>query len=309
MNYYEILNIDANSSTRQIKKHYYNLAKKYHPDKNLNKKENTEKFKLLSEAYSTLSNPRKRYLYDLKLKFNIKEDTSNLNFTDEDYKLLHEYYNKIMNFTEIKFLKLLFNSLPDMIKIKLKTKLNNLFQRYSSETITTTTLIHITNIRYIHITDLKGIYTVNLFRKFKDIYNNIPKQLIVLNNNRSFHFLVTSYNYSLIINEKEKKLILNIIGKTNNFRIQNYDLIFTKNINLYQYFYGDNYSILLDSARINFTNKYNYSQKISNRGLLNYKNGKRGNLCINYTVDLNKHNLYNNYEENKKIISNLFNIA
>ena len=114
MNYYEILNIDKKSSTQQIKKHYYNLAKKYHPDKNLNKKENTEKFKLLSEAYSILSNPRKRYLYDLKLEYNIKDDTLDLNFTDEDYKSLHEYYNKLMNYTEIKFLKFVLNFFIDI---------------------------------------------------------------------------------------------------------------------------------------------------------------------------------------------------
>ena len=65
MNYYEILEISSNSDTRSIKKHYYQLSKKYHPDKNNGKSD--EKFKLLSEAYSTLSNPKKRYLYDIKL--------------------------------------------------------------------------------------------------------------------------------------------------------------------------------------------------------------------------------------------------
>ena len=64
MNYYEILEISKNSNTKNIKKHYYELSKKYHPDKNNGKSD--EKFKLLSEAYSTLSNPKKRYLYDMK---------------------------------------------------------------------------------------------------------------------------------------------------------------------------------------------------------------------------------------------------
>ena len=34
MGYYKILQIDKNSTTQEIKKHYYKLAKKYHPDKN-----------------------------------------------------------------------------------------------------------------------------------------------------------------------------------------------------------------------------------------------------------------------------------
>ena len=33
MNYYEILEI-SKEDTRSIKKHYYNLSKKYRPDKN-----------------------------------------------------------------------------------------------------------------------------------------------------------------------------------------------------------------------------------------------------------------------------------
>ena len=284
MNYYEILNIDKKSSTQQIKKHYYNLAKKYHPDKNLNKKENTEKFKLLSEAYSILSNPRKRYLYDLKLEYNIKDDTLDLNFTDEDYKSLHEYYNKLMNYTEIKFLKLLFKSLPKNIQNKIKYKIKYFFYKYSSENINTTILIHINNIRYIHITDVKGIYTVNLFRKFKDIYNNISKQLIILNKNKSFHFMITSYNYSITINEEDKRLKLNILGDLNNFTVIKSDLYFTKTINLYQYFYSDSYSLFLDSKEIIFKNKLDHSQKFKELGLINYITGKRGDLIINYKV-------------------------
>ena len=45
MNYYEILEISKSSDTKSIKKHYYSLSKKYHPDKN--KGATDEKFKLL----------------------------------------------------------------------------------------------------------------------------------------------------------------------------------------------------------------------------------------------------------------------
>ena len=74
MNYYQILNIDQCCSTKEIKKHYYRMAKQYHPDKNKNISD--ENFKYLSEAYTTLSNPKKRYIYDLKLKLkdNFGED-------------------------------------------------------------------------------------------------------------------------------------------------------------------------------------------------------------------------------------------
>ena len=115
MNYYEILEISKNSDTRSIKKHYYSLSKKYHPDKNNGISD--EKFKLLSEAYSVLSNPKKRYLYDMKLFFNEnlgKEFT--LNFSDKELELLHDYYLRLSNSCEFRLFKLLFKNLPQKLE-------------------------------------------------------------------------------------------------------------------------------------------------------------------------------------------------
>ena len=64
-NYYEILNIEKNADSEQIKKAYRKLAMKWHPDKNpYNKEEAEKKFKELSEAYQVLSNPQKKEIYD-----------------------------------------------------------------------------------------------------------------------------------------------------------------------------------------------------------------------------------------------------
>ncbi len=63
--YYEILGIDKNASQEEIKKAYRRLAKKYHPDINLDKKEAGEKFKEISEAYEILADPDKRSNYDM----------------------------------------------------------------------------------------------------------------------------------------------------------------------------------------------------------------------------------------------------
>ncbi len=62
--YYEILNIDRNSSQDEIKKAYRKLAHKYHPDKNPGKKEAEEHFKEINEAYEVLRDPEKRSVYD-----------------------------------------------------------------------------------------------------------------------------------------------------------------------------------------------------------------------------------------------------
>ena len=60
MNYYEILNVSKDASADEIKKQYKTLALKHHPDRG----GDPEMFKIISEAYQTLSDPEKKQEYD-----------------------------------------------------------------------------------------------------------------------------------------------------------------------------------------------------------------------------------------------------
>jgi molecular chaperone DnaJ len=60
-NYYEVLGIDKKASKEDIKKAFHKLAHKFHPDK---KEGDAERFKEVSEAYSVLSDEKKRAEYD-----------------------------------------------------------------------------------------------------------------------------------------------------------------------------------------------------------------------------------------------------
>eukprot|EP01129_Flabellula_baltica_P001134 TRINITY_DN11046_c0_g1_i1.p1 TRINITY_DN11046_c0_g1~~TRINITY_DN11046_c0_g1_i1.p1 ORF type:complete len:262 (-),score=58.80 TRINITY_DN11046_c0_g1_i1:157-942(-) len=62
--YYIVLEIEEDATPKEIKKAYYRLALKYHPDKNSDP-EATETFKKICEAYEVLSDPEKRERYDV----------------------------------------------------------------------------------------------------------------------------------------------------------------------------------------------------------------------------------------------------
>ena len=63
--YYSLLEINKNADKNTIKNAYKKLALKYHPDKNIeNKNEAENKFKEIAEAYEVLSDEQKKYNYD-----------------------------------------------------------------------------------------------------------------------------------------------------------------------------------------------------------------------------------------------------
>ena len=64
MSYYAILGIDPQADGTAVRTAYKRLAMAYHPDHNPGNKEAEETFKLVNEAYQTLSNSSKRAAYD-----------------------------------------------------------------------------------------------------------------------------------------------------------------------------------------------------------------------------------------------------
>lgn len=64
-NFYDVLGVQRNASDKEIKSAFRKLARKYHPDAGGDE----QKFKEISEAYETLSDPKKRKEYDQMLMF------------------------------------------------------------------------------------------------------------------------------------------------------------------------------------------------------------------------------------------------
>ncbi|KAK9156999.1 hypothetical protein Scep_003573 [Stephania cephalantha] len=62
--YYDVLGVSKNANASEIKKAYYALAKKLHPDTNKDDAEAERKFQEVQKAYEVLKDEEKRSLYD-----------------------------------------------------------------------------------------------------------------------------------------------------------------------------------------------------------------------------------------------------
>src|SRR3954469_20141820 len=62
--YYSTLGVSRGASQDDIQKAYRKLARKYHPDMNLDDKAAQKKFKEVQQAYDVLSDDKKRKMYD-----------------------------------------------------------------------------------------------------------------------------------------------------------------------------------------------------------------------------------------------------
>lgn len=91
-----------------LKKQYHKLALKYHPDKNGNTFESTEKFKQINEAY----------VY-LKKEIKLLEPDNLYNDTDDESSDQHMYYNVLQNFIksvfEKKYSEIIFSIISDIL--------------------------------------------------------------------------------------------------------------------------------------------------------------------------------------------------
>jgi len=62
--FYEVLGVSRTATDADLKKAYRQLARQHHPDANDGDPESEERFKEISLAYETLSDPQKRSVYD-----------------------------------------------------------------------------------------------------------------------------------------------------------------------------------------------------------------------------------------------------
>ena len=144
--YYKILDLNTGATDEEIKKAYKKLAVKYHPDKNIENKEEAEKkFKEIAEAYEILSNKDK---YASNNSF--RQQHFNSQFVNP-----HEIFNQI--FKDMNISNNAFNTRMH-VNINVPMQRNNIF-RSTSVTIKDGKKIETINETINGVTSKKTIIT------------------------------------------------------------------------------------------------------------------------------------------------------
>jgi DnaJ-class molecular chaperone len=93
MKLYDTLGLTKDASKNDIRKAYKSLAVKYHPDKNKDDPDASNKFKEVSSAYETLYNDTKRRIYDMT--GDITDDMNDMNNMNDAgaYDIFNSLFN------------------------------------------------------------------------------------------------------------------------------------------------------------------------------------------------------------------------
>ena len=297
INLYELLEIDSNSSDKEIKKAWKKLALKYHPDKNNNNNISNEKFIKIKYAYDILSNNDLKKQYDKQLKFRIK--SNNIIF-DLNFK------NNIINFIDL-------TETEKIIKLMLKKKeiMNELFDLSIEYNNFNDFIKKITDITITIDYDLRDVWLCNP-KIIK--YQRCTKEI--------FEELIYPIDFEQIYEDEGDEIIINNILYKGNLTVK-INIINTVFNNENYYVFDDELYVLIDNKRIknnkfelNFLdgNKYKFNiiklNKINNKiGNVYYKkNFGFHKFILNNIVDKNLKNINTSIKETKTNItySNLF---
>ncbi|ARF11352.1 DnaJ domain protein [Klosneuvirus KNV1] len=287
MNFYDTLGISYNASKSEIKKAYYKLVMKYHPDKIESPTEETyKKFYEIQTAYEILTDEEK------------KKDYDNMSYEEraELYDLIKEYFTTIKpqySYIYKTIIDFAYSNKEEEFKddinsFNVKNIFNKIITKINDEIIKRrkNKSIEIYGSEYDLVVSMKDKY-INNFKTVK----------IMKEDGEDKEYLVPLYDSKFKIKDTDKgDIVINIIlnNDTNYDIIDKYNLFYTKSVSLSQYIYGGEIKILLpDNDHLTFTFDCCLEKKpvfvLENKGLpinpADNSTNERGNLYVYITIE------------------------
>lgn len=224
-NLYEVLNINKNSSEKEVRERYFSLVKKYSPEKN------PKKFMEIREAYDILNNFEKRKDYDSKLQEELKKQYGQIEKLEKEADELSsnvEYDKAIKIYKEI----LRIDCSLENIESKLATILIKNNELKEAEEILKKLLNANDKLEYN-----KSLAEINYLRKdYESAEKYILKIKSLKNENKDIILGLADIYAENGEYIKLENTIYEFLGKyENNFRIFTYSLILINN-----YIYKEN---------------------------------------------------------------------
>lgn len=100
--YYEVLGVTRTAAVEEIKASYRKSALKWHPDRNPSNKEEAEiNFRECTEAYSILSDPQKRQIYDTYGHAGLSSSGANQGFDGTVFQDFHDIFGDFFGFEDL----------------------------------------------------------------------------------------------------------------------------------------------------------------------------------------------------------------
>jgi molecular chaperone DnaJ len=100
--FYEVLSVKREATIEEIKASYRQSALKWHPDRNpVNKEEAEIKFRECTEAYSVLSDPQKRQIYDTYGHEGLRGSNVGTDFNSSVFQDFHDIFGDFFGFEDL----------------------------------------------------------------------------------------------------------------------------------------------------------------------------------------------------------------
>ena len=211
------------------------MCKKHHPDKGGDENH----FKLIQEAYETLSDDKKRSMYDNYKRFSFLKD---YNFTDEELQEMNKYYDMLLKNENVRLATTLYNTLPDQVKQRLN-KMKDYIFNYDKNKENCKEIV--VSAKYIDITKLEEDFIIELNVKLDEAYNNVLKKIIIVSKYGIYYLYLRDYNEIIYLYNKYSFIIKLKTLQDNTFVRNNNDLIMIYKPKLHELFKNTILDIIL----------------------------------------------------------------